>query len=75
MARSSRHPGNHWGSCTLGAVWRPVDVASPDHAAPRGQHPSPPPAELAPGSRVVALGEVDEMAHPATPTGPAWRQC
>jgi hypothetical protein len=50
-----------------GTGWHPVGLAQPDHPEPRGQHPAPPPAELAmlaPGAPVVALGEVDGMPPP-----------
>jgi hypothetical protein len=60
-------------SCTLGAVWHPVVLASPDHAALRGQHPCPLPAEVArpaPGSRVVALRGDRRDATPSPPTEP-----
>ena len=54
-----------------GAVWHPVDLAQPDHTSARGQ-PSTDSARAssgsAPGWRVVALGEVDGMTHPAHPT-------
>ncbi len=55
-------------SPTAGLVWHPGDLAQPDRAAPRAQHPRPATPilpGLRPGCRVVALGEVDGMPHPA----------
>lgn len=55
-------------------VWRPVDLTQSNHAVPRGQHPChlrPSLPGLPPGHRVVALGEVGGMTHPATHPSPA----
>jgi hypothetical protein len=68
-----KRPYNQRSACApmilhAGAVWRPVDLAQPDHTPARGQPSTAPPRAAygsAPGLACGSPPEVEGMPHPA----------
>src|SRR5262249_22285600 len=58
---------DHRRSCTLGLVWLPLDLASPDHTPARGQPSTQPPRALSDSAPGLACGSPQGGRGDATP--------